>query len=356
MEFLSEYGLFLAKAITVVIAILVVVGAIAAQAARNRAPGHISGHIEVRNINHVFEQFEEHLQSSILDEAEIKLLHASRKKEAKAKEKELKKQRKNGSAPSPRKRMFVLNFEGDVKASDVELLRHEISAILTVASVNDEVMVNIESPGGMVHTYGLAASQLQRIRAAGIPLTACVDKVAASGGYLMACVANKIVAAPFAVVGSIGVLAQVPNFNRVLKRFDVDYEVMTAGEHKAPITLFGEITEKGRSKLKEELEETHLLFKDFIAVHRPQVSLVEVATGEVWYGQQAIEHKLVDTILTSDDYLLQNRKETDIYEVTYVEKQTLQDRLSAAFGRGMTAVTDRLLQRNQESAVTREIS
>ena len=140
----------------------------------------------------------------------------------------------------------------------------------------------------MVHTYGLAASQLHRITRAGIPLTVSVDKGAASGGYLMACVANTIIAAPFAIIGAIGVLAQIPNFNRALKKVDVDYEVMTAGEHKAPITMFGEITDKGKNKLQQELEETHDLFKGFITQHRPQVPVHEVASGEVWYGQQAI--------------------------------------------------------------------
>ena len=355
MEFLSEYGLFFAKAVTVVVSIIIIIVAIASQAAKNKLPGVTSGHIDVKNINKQFDDFEDQIKKAVLSDFEMKALHEEQKKVKKAEEKEFKKRKKNKEKVHDRSRIFVLDFDGDVKASAVEQLRQEISAILTVANKDDEVVVNVESPGGMVHTYGLAASQLKRIRSAEIPLTICVDKVAASGGYLMACVANKIVAAPFAIVGSIGVLAQIPNFNRALKKFDVDYEVMTAGEHKASITMFGEITEKGKNKLKEELEETHVLFKDFITEHRPQVPIKEVATGEVWYGQRALDHQLVDEISTSDDYLLKRRKDNDIFQVAFVEKQTLQDKLNAAIGHGASAMVNSLFQRNQEVNISKDI-
>lgn len=356
MEFLSEYGLFFFKVITIVVSIIIILIAIVAAASKNKMPGSVTGHIDVQNINKQFDDFEDQIKSVVLSDADIKALHNQKKKDKKAEDKALKKNKKNNTTVPKKPKIYVVNFDGDVKASAVEQLRHEISAILTVATKDDEVVVNVESPGGMVHTYGLAASQLKRLRTAEIPLTICVDKVAASGGYLMACVANKIVAAPFAIVGSIGVLAQIPNFNRVLKKHDVDYEIMTAGEHKASITMFGEITEKGKNKLKEELEDTHVLFKEFITEHRPQVPINEVATGEIWYGQRAIDHKLVDEILTSDDYLLQQRKEKDIYEVTFVEKQTFQDKLQAAIGHGATATLDALFKRNQEVAVTKDMS
>ena len=108
--------------------------------------------------------------------------------------------------------------------------------------------------------YGLAASQMQRIRDKKLKLTVCVDKVAASGGYMMAVVADKIIAAPFAVLGSIGVLAQVPNFHRLLKKHDVDFEMLTAGKYKRTLTMFGENTDKGREKFQEDIEDTHVLF------------------------------------------------------------------------------------------------
>ena len=225
-------------------------------------------------------------------------------------------------------------------------LREEITTILTVAKPEDEVLACIESPGGMVHNYGLAASQLARLRGKEIPLTVAVDKVAASGGYMMACVANKIIAAPFAVIGSIGVVAQLPNFNRLLKKHDIDYEQITAGEYKRTLTMFGENDDKARAKFKEEIDETHQLFKDFVKSNRAVLNIDEVATGEHWYGAQAIEKKLVDELQTSDDYLLENSHEKDIYQVQYVGKTTMSEKLARAFGssieRGVMSVLEKL--------------
>ena len=347
MEFLAEYGLFFAKVFTVVVAVLIILAALAAQAVKGKLPGQ-DGQVEVKKINKLFDEIENKLKEAVLSEADYKKLEQEKKKQ-------LKKEKKNKS-PDTKPNVFVIEFDGDVKASAVENLRQEITAVLTTATDKDEVVLNVESPGGMVHTYGLAASQLQRLRSAGIPLTICVDKVAASGGYLMACVGNKILAAPFALVGSIGVLAQIPNFNKVLRKFDVDYEVMTAGEYKAPITMFGEITDKGKNKLKEELEETHVLFKNFIEDHRPQVPLDEVATGEVWYGQKAIEKQLVDEITTSDDYLLSLRNTHNIFQVQFVEKKSLQEKLGLNIQYGVKSAIEAILDKNTASAVTKDIS
>lgn len=200
-------------------------------------------------------------------------------------------------------------------------LREEVTAVLSVATSDDEVVVILESPGGVVHGYGLAASQLQRFKDHRIALTVAVDKVAASGGYLMACVAQRIIAAPFAILGSIGVVGQMPNFNRLLKSHDVDYELITAGEYKRTLTLFGENTEKGREKFREEIEITHALFKDFVRTHRPDVDIERVSTGEHWYGLQALELKLVDAVRTSDDYLRDASATADLYELTYIRKR-----------------------------------
>ncbi|NJN48183.1 MAG: protease SohB, partial [Candidatus Competibacteraceae bacterium] len=195
-------------------------------------------------------------------------------------------------------------------------------------SPRDEVVVRLESAGGLVHAYGLAASQLARIKERKIGLTVAVDKVAASGGYLMACVADRIMTAPFAVVGSIGVVSQLPNFNRLLKKHDIDFELLTAGEYKRTMTLFGENTDKARLKFQEELEETHRLFKEFLRTYRSQLDLDRVATGEHWYGTQALELKLVDELRTSDDFLLEASKDAALYEVTYASHKPLLTRLS----------------------------
>jgi serine protease SohB len=223
----------------------------------------------------------------------------------------------------------VIDFKGDLKASAVPSLREEVSAILDVATADDEVIVRLENHGGVVHEHGLAASQLVRLRNAGIPLHVCVDKVAASGGYLMACVANRIYAAPFAILGSIGVLAQIPNFHRLLDDHGVNFEQITAGKYKRTVTMFGENTDEDRAKLKEELEEVHRLFKGAVATYRPDLDLENVATGEHWYGSQALELKLADELKTSDELLRELAAERDLYALSFKIKQPLQKRLMA---------------------------
>ncbi len=326
MEFLADYASFLAKTVTVVLAILAVLLGVAAIRGRGRRGG---GQLQVHKLNEFYKALRERLEGSLLDKGRLKEL---RKAEAKA----AKQARKRGEQKS---RVYVLDFDGDIKASAVESLRHEVTAVLTMATPQDEVVVRLESGGGMVHGYGLAASQLARIRQAGVPLTVCVDKVAASGGYLMASVGDTILAAPFAILGSIGVVAQVPNLHRLLKKHDVDVELLTAGEYKRTLTVFGENTEKGREKFQEDLDTTHELFKNFVARYRPQLAIDEVATGEVWLGLGALGKQLVDELRTSDEYLAERAREAELFQVHYVEKKSLQERVGLAAGMAM----DRLL-------------
>jgi serine protease SohB len=322
-QFLMDYGLFLAKALTWVAAILAVAGGIVAIARQSRAhrPGH--ERLEVKNLNERFEQMAEILNGELLGEAALK----AEAKQRKARDKDKRRAEKHGTRP-PRPRVFTFDFDGDLQASGVTSLREEISAVLQVAKPEDEVLLRLESGGGMVHGYGLAASQLSRVREKGIRLTVAIDKVAASGGYLMACVADRILAAPFAIVGSIGVVAQLPNFNRLLKKHDIDFELHTAGEFKRTLTLFGQNTEEGRAKFQEELEDTHALFKAFVHQNRPVVDIDKVATGEHWFGSRALALKLVDEIKTSDDYLLERTRDADIFEIDYKPRRSLADRLS----------------------------
>ena len=240
-----------------------------------------------------------------------------------------------------------------MKASEVETFREEITTVLTLAKPEDEIIVRLESPGGMVHSYGLASSQLARIRSANIPLTICVDKVAASGGYMMACIANKILAAPFAVIGSIGVVASLPNFNKVLKKFDVDYDVLTAGEYKRTLTMLGENTEEGRKKFIDDLEETHELFKGFVSEYRPSLDIPLVATGETWYGKVALEKQLVDGISTSDEYISQRVKEASVYEVKYVQKKSWQEKLGVSAQAAIEKSLDKVIAKALHSWTTR---
>lgn len=225
-------------------------------------------------------------------------------------------------------KIYVLDFKGDMAASAVESLREEITLILSTAKAGrDRVIVRLESPGGMVHGYGLAAAQLVRLREAGFHVTICVDKVAASGGYMMACIANEVLSAPFAIVGSIGVVAQVPNFNRLLKENKIDFELYTAGQYKRTVTMFGENTEEGKAKFEEELQQTHALFKHFVEKYRPQLNVEKVATGEHWYGQDALDLNLVDKLQTSDEYLLGLLPQHDVYLIQTRKKPTLGEKL-----------------------------
>jgi serine protease SohB len=313
-EFFFEYGLFFAKILTVVVAVVVIIG-VAAAAGRK---AHQEG-LEVEDLNKKYKGLGKTLRKAVLNKDERKQLAKDEKKRDKAEAKH----------PSDRPRSFIINFKGDLKASALPSLREEVSAILDVATGMDEVIVCLENHGGVVHEHGLAASQLARIRDKGIPLIVCVDKVAASGGYLMACVATKIYAAPFAILGSIGVLAQLPNFNRMLDRHGVDFEQISAGKYKRTVTMFGENTDEDRAKLKEELEDVHTLFKAAISEYRPDLDLDRVATGEHWYGTTALQMGLADEIKTSDELLIERAADRDLYALTYRIKQPLQKRLMA---------------------------
>ncbi len=314
MEFLFEYGLFLAKSVTVLAVILVVVIAVFSASQRQRDPE--AGHIEVKNLNDSLAQITHSLKSVVLNPEARKQDLKAEKKKSKEKQKNQKHAVKEGEPE--RARMFVIDFKGDIQASEVNSLREEITAALSVAQEEDEVLVRLESPGGVVHGYGLAASQLQRVRSRGITLTVAVDKVAASGGYMMACIANRVLAAPFALLGSIGVVAQIPNFHRLLQKNDIDYEVLTAGEYKRTLTVFGENTDKAREKFVDDLEDVHALFKEFVKEHRPTVDIEEVATGEAWFGRRALEHRLVDELKTSDEYIIERCDEMDVFHIRYV--------------------------------------
>lgn len=314
--FFLEYGMFLAKSVTLVAALLLCLAGLisAVREARHQEPERL----EVDPLNDRLERMRDLIEGEILDDSALKKLGKKRSKEKKAAAKH---------SPDGRARLFVLDFEGDLEASAVSQLREEITALLQVLKPGDEVLLKLESEGGLVHGYGLAASQLKRLRDKKIKLTVAVDKVAASGGYLMACVADHILAAPFAVVGSIGVVAQIPNVHRLLKKHDVDVELHTAGVHKRTLTMLGENTDAAREKFREELEDTHRLFKQFVTEHRPQVTIDKVATGEHWFGTRALAIKLVDELKTSDDYLLERADNADLFALRYRRKKPLSERL-----------------------------
>lgn len=324
---LIAYALFLAKTLT----ICALVGVLLVAAIRARRESQAAEeHLEVTDLNDRYRETGRTLKRATLSGKSFRKAVRAEHKEDKAREK---------AGGAPRRRVFVLDFQGDIKASEVTALRECITAILLVAGDRDtEVVVRLDNAGGLVAEHGLAASQLARLRARKIPLTVTVDRVAASGGYLMACVADRILAAPFAVVGSIGVVAQLPNFHRVLERHGVDFELHTAGEHKRTLTLFGENTDAGREKLREQIEDTHRLFKDYIAQYRPALDLARVATGEYWHAGQALDLGLVDAIQTSDDYLLEVQTQADLLHLKYAAHKRPIERLLAGLGGALRRV------------------
>ncbi|MCF6775527.1 protease SohB [Thiotrichales bacterium 19X7-9] len=316
---LTDYVFFLAEVITLVIAILIVFAGIVAIAAKNKV--RKKGQLYIKSLDEQYKETKKKIVTEVLPKSEIKALLKEDKRQKKAQSKE----------GEQKLRVFVLQFDGDIHASQVESLREEITAILSIATSDDEVVIKLTSPGGTVHGYGLAASQLERIRKANIPLTIIIDKVAASGGYMMASVADKILAAPFAIIGSIGVISQLPNFHRWLESRGIDFEQHTAGQFKRTLTVFGKNTQEGREKFKAELEEIHRLFKKHIQTFRAQLDVDKVATGEYWLGDDAYQLGLVDHISTSDDYLfgLFNTEGKSVYEVTYKQKQSAMKKITS---------------------------
>lgn len=322
MEFLLEIADFVVKAAIIILAFGLMVGIIANAAQRQRKQ---HGELQVRNLSKQLRKMAQTVEHELLTKKQRKQAEKEEKKQEKAQ------QKSSDDAPQ---RVFVIDFNGSMDAHEVDSLRREVNAVIGAASAGDTVLLRLESPGGVVHGYGLAAAQLQRLRDAELKLVVSVDKVAASGGYMMAAVADEIVAAPFAIIGSIGVVAQLPNFHRWLKKHDVDFEQVTAGDFKRTLTMFGENTEAGRRKFKEDLENIHAQFKAHIGQYRPQVDLEKVATGEYWTAQQAQEHALVDKIQTSDSWLLERASSQTLLHVSYQEKRPLGERI----GKNVTAV------------------
>jgi len=361
-QFFAEYGLFVLKAVTLLAVIVLAALAIAGIAARarrtagrrpNRGKGD-DGRIEIVRYNERLEELGESLSEALLDpaarrvaakerrardKADAKAAAKAAKVEARLARKRLGKSEKSPVDDETPRRVFVLDFDGDIRASQVEKLRREITAVLTGATPADEVVVRLDSGGGAVTGYGLAASQLDRIRRRRIPLTVCVDKIAASGGYMMACVADRLVAAPFAMLGSIGVIAQIPNVHRLLKELNIDVEILTAGKYKRTLTLFGENTDEGRRKLLQDIERIHAQFKDYVGEHRPRLDIERVSTGEIWSGQDALDLHLVDEIRTSDEYLNAAAEER---EVLLVAHRSAKKGLVARLAGGVEESVDRL--------------
>lgn len=322
----------------VVISSMVALTAAVLFALARKGRGRFGGdHLEITPLNQAYDALGDFVRAAVLPRKALK---------------ELLKARKHARADTREKPVvYVLDFEGDLLATATKSLRTEVTALAAVVRPGDEVVVRLESGGGAVPHYGLAAAQLARLRERQVKVTVCIDRVAASGGYMMACVADSIVAAPFAVIGSIGVIAQVPNLHRLLKKHDVDYQEMTAGEFKRTVSVFAEITEKGRQKFQAQLEDTHTLFKEFVKAQRPKLNVDHVSTGEYWLGRRALELGLVDQLSTSDDYLLSRAKDANLFRVHFKASGTWR----AWIGRTVSETVDRALLKVLERLLSLEL-
>ena len=348
MEYILQYGLFLAEIATVVVAIIAIVLFFVALGSKKQ---NQKGTLKVTDLAEDFQEKQRVMQQARMDDAELKVWHKAFKKQQKKESKLSKNNAKEGRKGIVKPCLYVIDFKGSMDAHEVNALREEVSAIISVAQPRDEVLLRLESPGGVVHGYGLAAAQLTRLKEKGIKLTAVVDKVAASGGYMMACVADKIIAAPFAIIGSIGVVAQIPNIHRLLKKNDIDVELHTAGEYKRTLTLLGENTEEGREKFKQDLNETHLLFKSFVHQYRPELDIDSVATGEYWYGSDALNKGLIDDVGISDDWLISRINDFEVFAVQYVIKKKIVERVTSGAMENIDKLMMRWLLRGQKPLV-----
>ena len=321
MPFWLDIAAFLVKAIIIVAA----VGGLAILIARLAVTTEDKDkepRIRVRSLNERYEDMRDTLSAGLVDRKAMKALMKAQKKARKA-----------AKADEGRKRVFVLAFRGDLRASAVKRLGREIDAVLTVArAATDEVALRLESPGGTVTGYGLAAAELLRLRERKVKVTALVDQVAASGGYMMAAAADRIVAAPFAVVGSIGVVAPIPNLHRLLKKNDVDFEEMTAGEYKRSVSVLGEITPAGREHFRGKLDDMHGAFKAHVARCRPSMDIARVANGDTWLASEALPLGLVDEIMTGDEWLFRARESARLVEVTTEAHKSILERLMSGMG------------------------
>ena len=335
--FISEIGLFALKLLVVVVAVMLIAGTIAAAA---RGAPRTGPRLDTVRLD---KRWREHARQ---------LLHASGRQRALRQSRKDEKRRADRRA-APRPRVFVCRFDGNLQASGTSALAEQVNALLQVAEPADEIVLRLKSPGGLVHAYGHATAQLERLRAAGLRLTVTVDEVAASGGYLMASVANQIIAAPFAVLGSIGVVAQIPNLHRFLKRREIDVELHTAGRWKRTLTLLGENTDEARARFRADLERTHMLFKAAVARYRPNLDIERIATGETWYGTEALEVGLVDRVATSDTYLLERSRDADIIALRIAERRSLAERLTGGIARAATRVSGRVFRRTIARTVDR---
>lgn len=358
-DWLADFGMFMAQLLLLV----AIIGLIVALLARARGGAAERTRLRIDELNATRDHRRRRLTLAASEPGVRKQLlkrfrrdDKAKAKEEKAKAKEEKVKQENGKQEQDDARQpvaWLIDFHGDMRASGTGRLAEEVSALIEAAGQGDEVIVRLESAGGLVHAYGLAAAELDRLRDAGLTTTVCIDKVAASGGYLMACGADQLRAAPLAVLGSIGVVAQVPNVHRLLKRHDIDVEVLTAGRYKRTLTVLGENSDEGREKFIEDLEGVHELFKRHVSERRPALDIEAVATGETWYGREALEKGLIDALGTSEAYLAERMRECRVLHLRLEPKRSFSEKMGSAVALGVERALEKGLEVLEQSPLRR---
>lgn len=222
--------------------------------------------------------------------------------------------------PASGKVTAVLRFEGDTMATGRQDFARMVDEVLHNKERIQRVIVVVNSPGGGVSVYGQMFAGMERMRNAGVDVTACVDTYAASGGYLMSVPAQRIIAAPFAMVGSIGVVSEFMNFNKLLRRLGVEPMTITAGELKRTVTPLSEVTEENKAAYKAQLEAIHRQFIAVVKKYR-EVDADRVCTGNHWTAAESVELKLnlVDGLATSQEYLFEANQTEDLVTISKLQ-------------------------------------
>jgi serine protease SohB len=248
--------------------------------------------------------------------------------------------------PLAERPIAVVSFDGDVRATKRKIVSALIDELIVNKDKLSEAVVVVNSPGGSVAEYGLLYAEMERIRAAGISLTVCIDTYAASGGYLMSLPANRIVAAPFAFVGSVGVVAYSPNIHRLLKKHDIEPRLFTAGEFKRTVTLIGDDDEEAKQHFQHQLESLHGLFLAAVKKYRTGANFEKIGTGDHWTAEESQTQNLglVDHIATSREYLLKLNADRDLVHLSQ-KKHMLEGGLGRFAAQLSEELVDRILTR-----------
>lgn len=183
-------------------------------------------------------------------------------------------------------------------STDGYVYSEEIAEYLKQVEENprvEAIVLRIDSPGGSV----VGSDEIyQALLAIDKPLVVSMGEVAASGGYYIACAADRVLANPGTLTGSIGVISMVPNIEELMEKIGVEVLVIKSGALKDEGSVFREMTEEEREVWQRIIDEAYDQFVGIVADGRdlPPQAVRELADGRVYTGHQALELGLVDEL------------------------------------------------------------